>query len=100
MVLVGIIIAPLCLLLHCSCVRATYLGDQDLVAGLDADGNALALLVVGAGADGEHLGLVELLDGAVGEEDAGCGLGLGLDALDEDAVEERRDAADGLDCGL
>ena len=64
------------------------LRDQDLVARLYA------------GADGEDLGLVELLDGSLGEEDAGCGLGFGLDALDEDAVEERRDAADGLDCGL
>ena len=78
----------------------TYLRNQHLVAGLHARRDPLALLVDGARADSQHLGLVELLDGAVGEEDAGCGLGLGLDALDEDAVEEGRDAADGLDGGL
>lgn len=76
------------------------LRDQDLVARLYAGGDALSIFVEHAGADGEDLGLVELLDGSLGEEDAGCGLGFRLDALDEDAVEERRDAADGLDCGL
>lgn len=76
------------------------LRDQDLVAGLYAGGNALSILVEGTGADGEDLCFVELLDGRLGEEDAGCGLGFGLDALDEDAVEERRNALDGLDCGL
>ena len=67
------------------------LRDQDLVARLYAGGDALS---------SEDLGLVQLLDSGLGQEDAGCGLGFGLDALDEDAVEERRDAADGLDCGL
>ena len=76
------------------------LRDQDLVAGLYAGGNALSILVEGTGADGEDLCFVELLDGRLGEEDAGCGLGFGLDALDEDAVEQRRDALDGLDCRL
>ena len=76
------------------------LRDQDLVAGLYARGNALSIFVEGAGANGEDLCFVELLDGRLGEEDAGCGLGFGLDALDEDAVEQRRDALDGLDCGL
>ena len=76
------------------------LRDQDLVTGLYAGADALSIFVKGTGADGENFGFVELLDGGLGEEDAGCGLGFGLDALDEDAVEERRDAADGLDCGL
>jgi hypothetical protein len=76
------------------------LRDQDLVAGLYAGSDALSILVEHARADGEDLGFIELLDGGLGEEDARCGLGLGLDALDEDAVEQRRDAADGLDCGL
>jgi hypothetical protein len=75
----------------------TYLGNQHLVAGLHARRNALALPVKGTGANGKHLGLVELLDGGLGQEDAGCGLGLGLEALDEDAVEEGREGADGLD---
>ena len=79
---------------------AAELGNQDLVAGLDAERNALAVLVVEAGADGEDLALVELLDGAVGEEDAGGGLGLGLHALHEDAVEERCKGLDVLEEGL
>jgi len=79
---------------------AAELRNQDLVAGLDAERNALAVLVVEAGADGEDLALVELLDGAVGEEDARGGLGLGLHALHEDAVEERCEGLDVLEEGL
>jgi len=75
------------------------LRDQDLVAGLYAGSNALSIFVKHAGADGDDLGFVELLDGGLGKEDARCGLGFGLDALDENAVEEGRNAADGLDCG-
>jgi len=76
---------------------AAELGNQDLVTGLDADGNAVAGLVERARADGEDLGLVQLLDGGLGQEDAACGLGLGLEALDEHAVEERGEGADGLE---
>jgi hypothetical protein len=79
---------------------AAELGDKDLVAGLDAQRYPLAVLVVEAGADGEYLALVELLDGAVGEEDAGGGLGLGLHALHQDAVEERCEGLDVLEHGL
>jgi hypothetical protein len=80
--------------------RAAKLRDQHLVAGLHADFHAVAALVECAGADSEHLGLVQLLDGCLGQEDAGCGLGFGLEALHEDAVEEGREGADGLECGL
>lgn len=76
---------------------AAKLGDQDLVARLNADGDAVAGLVECAGADSEDLGLVELLDGGLGQEDAGGGLGLGLEALDEHAVEEGGEGADGLE---
>jgi hypothetical protein len=79
---------------------AAELRNQDLVTGLDAERNALAVLVVEAGANGEDLALVELLDGAVGEEDARGGLGLGLHALHEDAVEERCEGLDVLEEGL
>lgn len=79
---------------------ATELRNQDLVAGLDAERDPLAILVVEAGADGEDLALVELLDGAVREEDAGGGLGLGLHALHEDAVEEGSERLDVLEEGL
>jgi hypothetical protein len=80
--------------------RETYLGDQNLVTNSDAGANPLAILVQSSGADGQDLCLVEVLDGAVREEDSGRGLGLGLDALHEDTVKERRDAAERLDCGL
>lgn len=76
---------------------AAKLGDQDLVAGLHADGNAVSGLVEGAGADGEDLGLVQLLDRCLGQEDARGGLGLRLEALHEHAVEERGEGADGLE---
>jgi hypothetical protein len=75
----------------------TYLGNQHLVARLHARRNTLALPVKRTGSDSEDLGLIQLLHGGLGQEDAGCGLGLGLDALDEDAVEEGRNGADGLD---
>jgi len=71
-----------------------HLGNQDLVAGLHAGRYPLALLVECSGANGKYLGFVQLLDGRVGEENAGCSLGLGLEALDEDAVEE---GSEGLD---
>lgn len=76
--------------------RTTELGNQDLVTGLDGRGDALAITVEGAGADSEDLSLVELLDGRLGEEDATGGLGLGLDALDKDAVEQGSESLDGL----
>jgi hypothetical protein len=78
---------------------AAELGDQDLVARLHAGGDALSVLVDGTGTDGNDLCFVQVLNGCLGEEDAGCGLGFGLDALHEDAVEEGRNAADRLDGG-
>lgn len=66
----------------------TYLGDEDLVAGSDTHGDTLAVTVNKTGADSEDLSLVLLLDSSLGEEDAGGSLGLGLDALDQDAVQE------------
>lgn len=77
----------------------TYLGDEDLVAGGEAGGYPLAVLVEGAGADGQDLGLVQLLDRALREEDARGSLGLGLYPLDQDAVEEGSNGLDGLDRG-
>lgn len=79
---------------------ATELRNEDLVAGLDAHGYPLAVLVLEAGTDGEDLGLVKLLDGAVGEEDAGGGLGLGLHALHQNAIEEGCEGLDVLEHGL
>lgn len=79
--------------------RAAKLGDQHPVARRDAHGHPVALLVEQAGPDGQHLGLVELLDARLGQEDAAGGLGLSLDALDEDAVEEGHEGADGAEGG-
>jgi hypothetical protein len=72
----------------------TYLRNQDLVTGGDTHGDAVAVLGQETGANGENLSLVLLLDAALGEEDARGGLGLGLDALDQDAVEEGSEALD------
>lgn len=72
----------------------TYLRNQDLVAGADTHGDTVAVLGEETGANSEDLGLILLLDAALGEEDAGGGLGLGLDALDQDAVKEGSKALD------
>lgn len=65
-----------------------------MVTGSNAHGKARAVLVDGTGTNGEDLGLVLLLDAALRKEDTGGGLGLGLDALDQDAVEEGSKALD------
>lgn len=72
----------------------TYLGDEDLVTSGNAHGETLAFLVEETGANSEDMGLVLLLDGRLREEDTGGSLGLGLDALDQDAVQE---GGEGLD---
>lgn len=68
--------------------------NQNLVAGSDTHREALAILVKGTGANSEDLGLVLLLDAALRKEDAGGGLSLGLDALDQDAVQEGSEVLD------
>jgi hypothetical protein len=79
--------------------RTTKLGDQDAVADSDAHGQALAILVEATGSDGEDLGLVQLLDARLGQEDAAGRLGLGLDTLHENAVQEGGEGADRSDGG-
>lgn len=76
-----------------------YRRDQHAVASLHAHRHALAVPVQASGANSQHLCLVEVLDGRLGEVDAGGGLGLGLDALDEDAVQEGHERLDGADRG-
>jgi hypothetical protein len=73
---------------------STYLGDEDLVTGRDTHGETLAVTVEKTGANSEDLSLVLLLNSSLGEEDTGGSLGLGLDALDQDAVQE---GSEGLD---
>ena len=79
--------------------EATYLGNQHAVANDHAHGQAVALLVESTGSDSQDLGLVELLDARLGQEDAAGSLGIGLDALDEDAIQQRSEGADGADGG-
>jgi hypothetical protein len=76
---------------------STYLRNQHLVTGLHRRRYSLAVLVEQTGTYGQHLRLVEVLDGGFGQEDAAGGFGIGLDALDEDAVEEGDEVLDGLD---
>lgn len=73
---------------------ATYLRNQNLVTSADTHGDAVSILGQEARANSEDLGLVLLLDAALGQEDARGGLGLGLDALDEDTVQEGSKALD------
>ncbi len=75
----------------------SHLGNQDTVAGLDAHWHALSILVEATRSDSEDLALVELLNASLGQEDAAGGLGLGLDPLDEHAVEERNEGPDRSD---
>jgi hypothetical protein len=78
----------------------TELRDENLVTSGNAHGDSLAVAVNGAGTDGKDLGLVLFLDAALGEEDTGGSLGLGLDALDEDTVQEGSEVLDVAEDGL
>lgn len=78
---------------------AAELRDQHLVAGLERHWYPRAILGQASWANSQDLGLVELLHARLGKEDAAGGLGLGLDALYEDAVEQRRDRLDGTESG-
>src|SRR5260221_5054490 len=66
--------------------RARVFAEQDLVADLDVDGGDFPVVVLLAGTDSEDLALVGLLGGGVGDDDAGGGLTLFFEALDDDAV--------------
>ena len=72
----------------------TYLGDQNAVTSADAHRDTLAVAVNCTGTNSENLSLVLLLDAALRKEDARGGLSLGLDTLDEHAVQERRKVLD------
>lgn len=79
---------------------ATPPRKKHLVASFDAHGDDLALCSDSAGTGGDHMGLRE---GGLGrrawEEQAGRRLGLGLEALDQHAVQEGHNALDRLDRG-
>src|SRR5690242_2164923 len=63
--------------------------EQHAVADLHVDRGELAGLVAAAGTDGDDLALARLFLRGVGNDDAGGGLFLGIDALDDDAVVKR-----------
>src|SRR6266436_3261643 len=63
--------------------------EQDAVADLEVDRDELAALVAAAGSNGDDLALLRLLLGGVGNDDATSGLRLGVDSLDDNAVEKR-----------
>lgn len=84
---------------------STHRRNQHPIAGLDGDVDALAVLIGVAGADGEHTRLAQLLDRALRQEDSRRSLDVGLDALHQDAVQQRRQRLDvaeggGLVAGL
>lgn len=78
----------------------TNLRNQHLITSRNAHRQPLSILIHETRADSQDLGLVLLLDAALGEEDTGSGLGLGLDALDQDAVQEGGEALDVAEDGL
>jgi len=84
---------------QCVSYWRAYLRYQDLVASCDAHAYPLAFFVEAAGSDSKDLGLIELLDTALGQKDTGCRLGIGLDALNQDAIEKRREGANRLEGG-
>ena len=63
--------------------------EQDAVAGLDLQGADRAVFEDAAGADRNDFAFEGLFLGRVGDDDPTLGRGVGLDALDEDAVVER-----------
>ena len=65
------------------------LAEQHAVADLDVDRDQLAGFVAATRADGDDFALGGLFLGSVGDDNAACGLLLGVDALDHDAVVKR-----------
>ena len=76
-----------------------YLRNKHPITSSNAHRQALALLVERARPNSQHLALVKLLDARLGQEEAARRLGLGLDALDQHAVQQRHERPDGADRG-
>ena len=65
---------------------AGVLAEEHLVTDLDGQRTGLAVITDLAVADGQHFTLVGLLGGVFRQHDAGSGLALVVEALDDDAV--------------
>src|SRR6266478_601942 len=63
--------------------------EQHAVASLQVDRYQLAVLVAATRTDGDHLSLSRLLFGGIRNDDSACGLILGVDARNHDAVVKR-----------
>src|SRR5205807_1392714 len=77
---------------------AGVLSDQDRVALLDVEFDALAVIVELSFADGDDLGLLRLLFGRVGDDDAATNGLFGVLAADDDAVVERPELQISCNC--
>src|SRR5271169_4443679 len=63
--------------------------EQHTVALLEVDRDKLAAFVAATWTDGDHLSFGGLLFGGIRNDDATCGLSLGVDARNHDAVVKR-----------
>lgn len=80
---------------------ATPAGEEDLVAVLDGSGDNIAVLVGGTGAGGDDASFRKGGGSSGGgDEETGGGLGLGLESLDQNAVEKGDDRLDRANGGL
>src|SRR5450631_87187 len=70
-------------------LSARPFAEQHAVSRFQVDRDELAGLVAAAWTDGDHLSLRRLLFGGVRNDDSTCGLALGFDARNHDAVVKR-----------
>ena len=63
--------------------------EQHPVALLEVDRDELAAFVAATWTDGDHLSFGRLLFGGIRNDDSACGLSLGIDARNHDAVVKR-----------
>src|SRR6185503_6389487 len=68
---------------------AAPFSEQHAVTGFDIEGHDFARLVTGAGAYGDDLTLHGLFLHRIGDDDAASGLGIFLNAANDDAVVKR-----------
>src|SRR5256714_6444697 len=67
-------------------LRARPFAEQHAIANLEVDGDDFPGLVAAAWTNGDHLSLRRLLFGGIRNDDSPCGLIVGVDARNDDAV--------------